>query len=185
MVWLQVGKNPKIETKRKITYNAVLGEERFKCWGTLPNSDVQLLSFHKRCCAFDWQQNLAWPFFSIAVVLRMPQALLAELWLCYCSRPCFFLGLCFRICWDSAWKQFEHRVFENCLLRFLGPSIRAEIVQAAGGTDCWWPAVQTGSRCLPAFTPLSRCVFLLACIRVLSLLLWVSGDGGSWKNIDY
>lgn len=81
MVWLQVGKNPKIETKRKITYNAVLGEERFKCWGTLPNSDVQLLSFHKRCCAFDWQQNLAWLFFSIAVVLRMPQALLAELWL--------------------------------------------------------------------------------------------------------
>lgn len=103
----------------------------------------------------------------------------------YCSRPCFFLGLCFGMCWDSAWKQFEHRVFENCLLRFLGPSIRAEIVQAAGGTDCWWPAVQTGSRCLPAFTPLSRCVFLLACIRVLSLLLWVSGDGGSWKNIDY
>lgn len=139
MVWLQVGKNPKIETKRKITYNAVLGEERFKCWGTLPNSDVQLLSFHKRCCAFDWQQNLAWPFFSIAVVLRMPQALLAELWLCYCSRPCFFLGLCFGMCWDSAWKQFEHRVFENCLLRFLGPSIRAEscrqlVAQSAGAS---------------------------------------------------
>lgn len=57
----------------------------------------------------------------------------------YCSRPCFFLGLCFGMRWDSAWKQFEHRVFENCLLRFLGPSIRAEscrqlVAQSAGAS---------------------------------------------------
>lgn len=34
-------------------------------------------------------------------------------------------------------------------------------------------------------SPYSRCVFLVTCLRSLSLPLWVDGDSGSCNNIDY